>query len=61
MSGWVSNSLALVGFTEPPYWMRTVSPAFLDIDSTTPRMWAHMSWASCAEAVRPVPMAHTGS
>merc|ERR1719254_305024 len=46
----------------PPYWMRTAAATsgltFSDIHA---RMFAWVSWAISGVAVRPVPMAHTGS
>ena len=62
MSGWASSSAAFAGFIEPPYWMRTPCAASSPNSSaSTLRMCA---WAACAisgVAVRPVPIAHTGS
>src|SRR6185437_15859958 len=61
-SGWTSRPAAFSGFIEPPYWMRTASAAWSPWSSRIrPRMKACASWASSGVAVRPVPIAHTGS
>ena len=60
-SGIENSSAALLAFTLPPYKMR-VAPAILA--SRTPiraRMAAWTSWACSGVAVRPVPIAQTGS
>src|SRR5690606_21355122 len=59
-SVWASSSSALLGFMLPPYSTLTSTPS----DSRRPsssRTATHISRASSAVAVRPVPMAHTGS
>src|SRR5690606_6674728 len=62
MSGWAISSAMLPGFTDPPYWIRTDSPASApNSEATTARMCAHMACASSAVAVRPVPIAQIGS
>ena len=62
MSGMADRSGAFLALAEPPYWMRmasaTAGDAFWAISF---RMPACVAWASCGVAVRPVPMAHTGS
>ena len=56
------SSAALAGFTDPPYWMRTVAAASAPASSATvARIDAHTAWASSVVAVRPVPMAQMGS
>src|SRR4051812_14980662 len=61
-SGCDSSPAALSALTLPPYWMRiscaACSPT-CPVRST--RMSACASWAICGVAVRPVPIAHTGS
>ena len=56
------SSAVLVGFTDPPYWIRT------DGRRLAPRRpgdrgpdQAHTAWASSGVAVRPVPIAQIGS
>src|SRR5436190_1473652 len=62
MSGCAMSSLALVGFTDPPYWIRTEAAASLPAArATVARIRLHTDWASSALAVRPVPMAQMGS
>ena len=57
MSGCSSRPAAFSGFMLPPYWIRTPSP----------RRTQHRADVACAAcaisgvAVRPVPIAHTGS
>src|SRR5262249_12050920 len=51
-SGWTSSSAALSGFTEPPYSTGT---------SSSDLMNECASWAMSGVAVRPVPIAQTGS
>ena len=62
MSGWAMSSTTFSGFTEPPYWMRTL--AAVSAPKTSEMTLRMKAWASCAYlevAVRPVPMAQTGS
>ena len=62
MSGWPMSSAALAPFTEPPYWTRTDAAASApNASATVARTTAHVSWASSALAVFPVPMAQMGS
>ena len=62
MSGWAMSSSTFSGFTEPPYWMRTLAAASAPKTSEiTLRIKEWASWASLEVAVRPVPMAQTGS
>ena len=62
MSFLARSSAAFPGFMDPPYWMRTVSAVSAPTSfASVARMSA---WTSCAwsgVAVRPVPMAQTGS
>ena len=58
MSGCASSSSALYGFMLPPYWIRTRSPSCA---GSSPRMKLCACSASSGVAVRPVPIAHTGS
>ena len=61
-SGLLSSSSALAAFMLPPYWMVVASATASPYSSpTTLRMAAQTSCAWSAVAVRPVPMAHTGS
>ena len=47
--------------TDPPYWMRTASPAASPhVSATRPRTAAQTSWASSGVATSPVPIAQTG-
>src|SRR5262249_10143590 len=62
MSHCDSSAAALSGLTLPPYWMRIWLAASLpSFSASRPRMKAWTSCACCGVAVRPVPMAHTGS
>src|SRR3546814_566976 len=61
MSGWLISSLALPGFTEPPYWIRTDSAASAPTaEATTGRTRAHKTCASSLLAVQPVPIDKLG-
>ena len=56
------SSAMLPGFTLPPYWIRTASPAASPAASATaPRMTAIVASASSGVALRPVPIAQIGS
>src|SRR5438552_18675658 len=62
MSGSAISSAMLLGFTEPPYWIRAASATAWPCSSATvERIRPHTAWASCGVAVRPVPMAQIGS
>ncbi len=62
MSACAMISATLPDFTEPPYWMRTLSASsWVYSSASLPRIAAHTSWASSAPQTLPVPMAHTGS
>src|SRR3954454_2161220 len=62
MSAWAMISATLPDFTEPPYWMRTLSASsWVYSSASLPRMAAQTSWASSEPQTLPVPMAHTGS
>ena len=61
-SGCASSSAALPAFMEPPYWITTSSAqSQLYSDAIVFRIRAQTSFACSAVAVRPVPMAQTGS
>ena len=61
MSRLAMSPAILPGLTEPPYRTRTSSAASPEISRTTPRTNAHISPASSALAVWPVPIAQMGS
>src|SRR5262245_32576808 len=61
MSGWPRSSAALSGFTEPPYWMRIRAALEPKRSASRARRKACASCAIAGVAVRPVPIAHTGS
>ena len=62
MSGWADRSGAFLALAEPPYWMRMASATFAEAFSEINlRMPACVACASSGVAVRPVPMAQTGS
>src|SRR3546814_134273 len=59
MSGWPISSLALPGFTEPPYWIRTDSAASAPkAEATTWLTSAHTACASSPLDLRTLPLAH---
>ena len=61
-SGHRMSSSTESGLTEPPYWMTTASAAASPkVARVQPRMNACTDCAMAGVAVRPVPMAHTGS
>ena len=62
MSGSAISASALLGLTEPPYWIR-IAPAVAPPNRSVSRL-RMCAWTSCAcagVAVRPVPIAQTGS
>jgi hypothetical protein len=61
MSGWAIRASTFSGFTEPPYWMQICWPASPKRTASRPRMNAWTCWAVSGVAVRPVPIAQTGS
>lgn len=62
MSGQAMSSSTVSGVTEPPYWMRTACATSAPyISARSQRMKWCTPWAMAGVAVRPVPMAQTGS
>ena len=62
MSSSERRSAAFSGFIEPPYWIRTASATSSPyVSATMARIPACASWAIAGVAVRPVPIAQTGS
>ena len=61
MSGIANSSWALEALTLPPYRILTDPPIVASSAATLARIIACTSWACSPEAVRPVPIAHTGS
>jgi hypothetical protein len=59
--GIANNSPAFDGFTLPPYRIGSLSATAVSRSAMRPRMKACASSACCDVAVRPVPMAQTGS
>ena len=61
-SGWASSSAALPAFIEPPYWITVLSATAASYrPAMVSRISLQTSLACSAVAVRPVPIAQTGS
>src|SRR5690606_2264592 len=60
-SGRENSSAALAGLTLPPYRIGSEPAIVASCAASSPRMKACTSWACSGLAVRPVPMAQTGS
>ena len=56
------SSSVVPAFTDPPYWIRIAAAvAASNRAETADRIAEHTACASAAVAVRPVPIAYTGS